>query len=111
MCVASMIGDHFGEKFKQTPYVLPYLQQPPPPPPSYNILMEQISGPPVSRNEFLALKATVDEMVALLKRAKIYDEKNGEPECEIEEKMVLLRQVAKLVGVDLDKEVLGHAKD
>ena len=33
-------------------------------------------------------------MVALLKRAKKYDEENGEPNCEMDEKMALLRKVA-----------------
>lgn len=35
-------------------------------------------------------------------KAKAYDEANGEPECEIESKVALLRAVAEAVGVDLD---------
>ena len=38
--------------------------------------------------------------------AKEYDERNNEPDCEVDEKMDLLRRVAKLVGVDLD-DVIG----
>lgn len=34
------------------------------------------------------------------------NERNHEPECEVDEKMDLLRKVAKLVGIDLD-DVLG----
>jgi hypothetical protein len=45
-------------------------------------------------------------MKALLKRAKEYDERNGEPECEMDEKMAVLRKLAEMVGVNLD-DVLG----
>ena len=62
--------------------------------------------PAISREEFDALKKEVADMKELLKRAKAYDERNGEPNCEIDEKMDLLRRVAKLVGVSLD-DVLG----
>lgn len=41
-------------------------------------------------------------MKMLLQRAKIYDERNNEPSCEIDEKMDLLRRVARMVGVNLD---------
>lgn len=80
-----MIGDHFNEKWKQPPY-------------------QQIftNIPDVSRAEFEALKKEVEEMKALLKRAKEYDEKNNEPNCEIEEKMAMLRKFADAVGIDLD---------
>jgi hypothetical protein len=85
MCTVSMIGDHFNDKWKQPPY-------------------QQIftNIPDVSRAEFEALKKEVEEMKALLKRAKEYDEKNNEPNCEIEEKMAMLRKFANAVGIDLD---------
>jgi len=63
----------------------------------------------VSREEFDRLKRDVEEMKALLKRAKEYDERNGEPDCEIDEKMATLRKVAELVGVNLD-DVIGKEK-
>jgi len=80
-----MIGDHFNDKWKQPPY-------------------QQIftNIPDVSRAEFEALKKEVEEMKTLLKRAKEYDEKNNEPNCEIEEKMAMLRKFADAVGIDLD---------
>lgn len=85
MCTVSMIGDHFNDKWKQPPY-------------------QQIftNIPDVSRAEFESLKKEVEEMKALLKRAKEYDEKNNEPNCEIEEKMAMLRKFADAVGIDLD---------
>ena len=90
MCVVSMIGDEFNERWKQPPY-------------------QQIfhNWPEVSRAEFESLKKEVEELKSLLKRAKEYDEKNNEPSCELESKMKILREIAKLVGVNLD-EVLKN---
>lgn len=85
MCVVSMVGDHFNDKWQE-----PYYQK----------IFTNI--PDVSRAEFDALKREVEEMKALLKRAKEYDEKNNEPNCEIEEKMAMLRKFADAVGIDLD---------
>lgn len=90
MCSVSMIGDHYAHKWQDLNFVQP--------------------GPgtrmDVTRAEFEELRRDVLEMKALLKRAKKYDEDNGEPDCEIEDKMALLRKVAKAVGVDLD-DVIG----
>lgn len=57
---------------------------------------------PITREEFDALKRDVLEMKELLKRAKKYDEDNGEPDCEMEEKVALVRKVCELVGVNID---------
>jgi hypothetical protein len=38
----------------------------------------------------------------LIEAAKDYDRKHNEPDCETEDKMELLRRVAKAVGIDLD---------
>lgn len=99
MCVVSMVGDHYADKWQpRIPEWFPYepVRNPGVVTPLINI----------TREEFDALKQDVEEMKQLLKRAKDYDERNGEPDCEIDEKMDLLRHVAKLVGVDLD-DVLG----
>lgn len=102
MCVLSMIGDHYREKWhREWPVFFPVTTPTMP-------TISFIAVPPVSREEFDALKLQVDEMVSLLKRAKIYDEEHGEPECEIEEKMALLREVARLVGVDLKTALEGQ---
>lgn len=90
MCAASMIGDHYRDKWQTR----------------WPTLITTPVVPQVSREEFDALRREVQEMKELLKRAKDYDERNGEPECEMDEKMDLLRKVAKLVGVDLD-DVIG----
>lgn len=47
------------------------------------------------RQEMLALKE-------LLMAAKKFDEATGQPDCEQAEKVEKLRQMAKLVGIDMD---------
>lgn len=88
MCVVSFVGDHYGEKFK------PYFQD------QQTTVTSWPQSP--TQQEFDKLKKEVLEMKELLRKAKIYDEKNNEPNCEIEDKMNFLREVAKRVGVDLD---------
>jgi len=99
MCVMSMVGDHYRDIWKERPW---YPNSPPAVPmPGQGPIV--IQGPPeISRAEFDELKRQVAEMKELLKRAKKYDEDNGEPDCEIDEKMDLLRRVAKMVGISLD---------
>lgn len=102
MCTVSMIGDHYSDKWTKAPaqpWTIPNTQVP------YYPMSPPVSMPsPISRAEFEALKKDVEEMKALLIRAKEYDEKNGEPDCEMDAKVALLKQVAKFVGVSL-KEV------
>jgi len=98
MCVVSMVGDHYRDIWKPQ-FPGPFT----PSLPGLPSIPAFPNGP--TRQEFDQLKRQVDEMVALLKRAKKYDDDNGEPDCEIEDKMDFLRKVAKLVGVDLNKEL------
>ena len=92
MCVVSMVGDHYADKWRDWAPT-PGIAHPAPP-----------QG--VRRDEFDQFRRDVEEMKKLLKRAKEYDERNGEPDCEIDEKMALLRRVAEAVGVSLD-DVIG----
>lgn len=104
MCVVSMVGDHYHEKWPtKYPWVQPYINplQPTPIWPTYPNTTDR-----VSREEFDSLKKDVEECLALLRRAKKYDEDNNEPHCEIEEKMETIQKVAAIVGVDVS-EVLG----
>jgi hypothetical protein len=89
-----MIGDHFSGKWRQEPY-------------NQFITTTNVPFTPfATKEEFEALKKEVLEMKALLIKAKEYDEKNNEPNCEMEDKVKLLKQVADMVGVDL-KEIFG----
>ena len=72
MCVVSMIGDHYHDKWKWVePIINPnqYI-------PNYNISVG------ISREEFEQLKKEVLEMKELLKRAVKYDIENNEPNCK-----------------------------
>ncbi len=91
MCVVSMIGDHYNDIWKISPPI-PDWKYP---------FCAPI--PEVSRAEFETLKKTVEEMKELLIKAKEYDARTNQPNCEMEEKVELLKNVAKAVGVDLSE--------
>lgn len=101
MCVVSMIGDHYNDKWKDFDFdkITPYTTQPDLPDYTTGPYIE----PTVSKKDFDALKKEVQEMKQLLIKAKSYDERNNEPNCEMEEKVALLKRVAEMVGVDLDE--------
>lgn len=97
MCTYSMIADSFISKH---------------PIPGY--MPGTISGWPgtelrlpvpstVSIEEFEQLKKEVAALKELLKAAKKFDAETGQPDCEMEEKVDLLRKIAKMVGVDLEE--------
>lgn len=96
MCVVSMVGDYYADKWQypQSPVI----------PGTETITNIWTNGP--SQADFDALKKEVEDMKQLLIRAKIYDEENGEPDCEQDEKVELLKKVAEAVGVDLS-EIFG----
>lgn len=105
MCVVSMVGDHFNDRWK--PFEFPKFPNPGPVDPgalpgSQTIII-------VPKEEFDALKREVEHMKELLKKAKIYDEQTGQKECEQEEKIALLRKMAEHFGISLD-EIFGKAK-
>lgn len=102
MCVVSMIGDHYNDKWNQPDYqdIFKRLGQ-------QTSTVKYEFGVP--RSEFDALKKEVEEMKELLKRAIEYDKKNDEPDCQLEGKIATLRKIAELVGVNLD-DVLKQIK-
>lgn len=83
MCVVSNIGDNFRTTI---PQVYPWVVTNPNAP---------------SREEFESLKKTVEKMKKQLEAAKKQDIEEGNPNCEMEEKVEFLRRCAKIVGVDL----------
>lgn len=87
MCVVSMIMDHTHEewnprRWKMVPEVVPIPDHLKPP-------------PPVTREE-------IEEFRRLLERAREYDRRHNEPDCELEEKRQKLRDLAKELGVEID---------
>jgi hypothetical protein len=110
VCTVSMVGDHYRDKWeRQYPWTYPSI---PPQIVPYPDQIQKASNPlgsvqpAVTKAEFEALKKDVEEMKELLKRAKKYDEDNGEKDCELAEKYEFIRQVAKFVGVEIE-DVIG----
>ena len=98
MCVVSMIGDQWGHKYtdpRERPGFVPN--------PYPGIINRMANSQTVTKEEFDKLRADVEELKQLLKAAKAYDERTNQKDCEVEEKVELLRRVAKLVGVDLSE--------
>ncbi len=86
MCVFSMIADHYDDKWrkkldriKTLPVVFP-LPVPPTP---------QIP------------QTDLDEFYKLLERAREYDKKNNQPDCELTEKKEKLKELARQLGVEI----------
>lgn len=79
MCVISSVGDYWTPHFPQR---FP-------------------TFPEISREEFDKLKKEVEELKLLLLAAKRFDEETGQPNCSMEDKIKLIKEVAKVVGVDL----------
>jgi len=102
MCVVSNTGDYWGQRLHPwSPYTPPLPYIPPAQMPDITKIVINPTGP--TKDDFDNLKKEVQIMKEQLARAKEYDKANGEPDCEIEDKMAFLREVAKLVGIDLDE--------
>lgn len=104
MCTVSMVGDHYRDAWQERPWYTTVVHPIVPPADSTMTLTL------VSRTEFDALKKEVENMKALLIRAKAYDAANNEPDCEMDEKMQVLLKVAAWVGVDISEVVAAPKK-
>lgn len=98
MCMVSNIGDVYGKKWQD--YTPPVIQ---PPPTQMFIPVSE-----VTKAEFEALKKEVMALKELLLAAKKFDEATGQPDCEMESKIAIIKKVAEAVGVNLD-EVFGKS--
>lgn len=95
--MVSNIGDGFRETFpQQWPNVWPHVSPTTEPQQPY---IHHISE--VSRQEFDALKREMEELKKLLQAAKCFDEATGQPDCEMGDKVELIKRIAKMVGVEL----------
>ena len=96
MCTVSMIGDAYGKAFPDRwPGAYPWIH------PLAPTTTPIIQVPQVTKAEIDALKREVLELRALLLQAKKFDEATGQPECEVDEKVALIRKIADAVGVDM----------
>jgi len=95
MCVVSMVMDHYRDKWGPlipipiVPFpVIPYPYYPLPP-------QEPVPVPFIS-------PAEIEEFRRLLERAREYDKRHNEPDCELEEKREAVRKIAKALGLEID---------
>jgi len=88
MCIVSLVGDNWQRDFQKRPYYQPEQT-------NFNITN-------ISREEFDELKKEVAALKELLIAAKKFDEDTGQPDCEVDDKVALIKSVAKAVGVDLE---------
>jgi len=99
MCMVSNIGDGWRrtlpEKYPWLPEHFPHYPYPENPVP---VIPFQ---PSVSREEIEQLRKEMEELRKLLEAAKKFDEKTGQPHCEVDEKVAVVKAVAKMVGVEL----------
>ncbi|MCA2590184.1 MAG: hypothetical protein IM509_05390 [Microcystis sp. M31BS1] len=96
----SNVGDYWKDDFsKRYPHIDPYAPR---------IWPITTNGTTVfnPQEEIAKLRKEMEELKLLLLAAKRYDEKMGEPDCEMDAKVILIKQIAKLVGVDM-KDVFG----
>jgi hypothetical protein len=87
MCVVSNIGDHYK---RLIPSEYPW----------WNPNIMPVHDAP-SREEFERLKKTVEKMKKELEAAKQQDIEEGNPDCEMDDKVKILKDIAKFVGISL----------
>ena len=91
MCVVSMVMDHYTEKWGQ--------------PKPFSIPSQPFPGvSPFYPAPKIPTQEEVDEFYKLLKRAREYDVKNNEPDCEMEEKKQRLQKLADELGITIKFE-------
>lgn len=81
MCALSMIMDHKGDEWNR------------------RLREQQAQHTPYVPMQPLITQDEIAEFRRLLERAREYDRKNNEPDCEMEEKRQRLRDLAKEMGV------------
>lgn len=100
MCVVSNIGDYTNREWERKwPNTYPTL-----PNPFDGVDLTKFDPnqrETVSKKEFDELKAEVVRIKELLEAGAKYDRENGEPHCEMSDKVTIIKKVADFVGVDL----------
>lgn len=95
MCIVSNIGDSWKtDRAPLYPWAMP---------PGIFPGIPVTGAPGPSIEEFNALKAELEELKKSLIVAKKQDEADGNPDCEMEEKIELLRALGELMGVDFNE--------
>lgn len=97
MCTVSMIGDYYRETTV---------------PQTFPDTWRKITSPIVTiddvKEDLSDIKKSLEELKKLLLAAKDYDEKMGEKDCEVDEKVAFIRKLAEFVDIDME-DVFGKA--
>jgi len=97
MCTVSMIMDHYGDRWQQ---ILrdPYRQDHP-----YRVTWPTTASPtyPTPPTAPMVSRDEVEEFRKLLERAREYDKRHSEPDCELAEKKERVLRLAKDLGVEI----------
>lgn len=83
MCVVSMVLDHYTTTWPRKHWPQPTVYPPITPPQTYPTQEE------------------IRDFRELLDRAREYDKRNNEPDCEMDDKKKLLKEMADKLGVDI----------
>ncbi len=95
MCVVSMITDFYYEKWKEQIIPPPWDNNGKIIPPQGGSGTSPPTTPAITPEE-------IEEFRKLLERAREYDKKNSEPECEMQSKKDLIKELADKLGVKID---------
>lgn len=92
MCVFSMVVDHYQKTWPEIP------KYPDIPGVTWPDFLDTVDG----KQKQKELEKRIEEMEELLRKAKIYDEENNEPDCESETKKKTLQELADLWEVEIN---------
>jgi hypothetical protein len=99
MCVVSAVGQYWANSL---PHLYPNIPFTGGPVPGIGITGgAQQWQSYVTQEQFQQLRNEINELKVLLLAAKKFDESTGQPDCETEDKVALIKQIARLVGVDM----------
>jgi hypothetical protein len=104
MCTVSMIMDHYRDRWAPlVPPTEPQITIWPPAPPEAQKTPEEmqraLAG--LRSKEPVITDAEISEFRALLKRAREYDKRMNQPDCEMDEKRAALKAIAAALGIDV----------
>ena len=91
MCTVSMVGDEYTKRFPKRYPWFPTTPQIPVNPAAAPATLPTSEFYP-TRAEFEALKKDFEALKQFLIAAKVYDEATGQKDCEMDEKIALLRR-------------------
>lgn len=101
MCVYSLVTDHYTDKWR--PFVTPVVPYDPGclPPQSQPDWATIFAPKPLTKEEIEDFRKDVAEFKTLLERAREYDRRTGQPDCELDSKKKLIKAIAAALGLDV----------